>query len=59
MSGAAEKLKSSITSSPYGAGVGALLGYMTAKYFGYDKSLPIISFIVVGMIIGSSLSVKK
>jgi ethanolamine transporter EutH len=50
-----EKIKGTITSSPSGAVIGAIGGYLLAKAFNYEKEIPVISFVVMGIIVGASL----
>lgn len=52
------KIKSSITTAPIGAVGGAVIGYLVAKKLGYDKTITVISFTVVGLIIGSAIGYK-
>ena len=54
----AQKIKDSVSGAPAGALAGALIGYLTAKSLNYDKHLPVISFIIVGTIIGSAIGYK-
>ena len=58
MENAATKLRGSITAAPIGAVVGAFLGYMLAKNLGYNKTIAVISFGIVGLIAGSELTKK-
>lgn len=50
-----EKVKSTVASGPIGAIIGAGAGYCLAKHFGFEKSIPVISFMVVGVLIGASI----
>jgi hypothetical protein len=52
------KLKADISSGPLGAIVGGTLGYLLAKNFGYDKTLTVVSFVVVGGLTGAILTSK-
>jgi hypothetical protein len=58
MENALPKIKKGITSAPIGAIGGAVTGMLLARALGYHKSITIIPFTVVGMIVGYSL-VKK
>lgn len=49
-----EKLKESVAVAPVGAAVGAIVGYLIAQQLGYHKNLPVVSFVMVGLIIGST-----
>ena len=57
------KLKSSVSEAPLGAVGGAILGYLVAKKVGYEKTISVVSFTMVGLIlgsfIGSSIKSKK
>ena len=55
MAGEADKLKSSISAAPMGAVGGAIIGYLVSKKLGYDKNISVISFTMVGLIIGAAL----
>ncbi len=55
MPGEAAKLKSSVTAAPLGAVGGAIIGYLVSKKLGYDKNISVISFTMVGLIIGAAL----
>jgi F0F1-type ATP synthase assembly protein I len=55
MAGEAAKLKSSITAAPLGAAGGAVIGYLTAKFLGYEKNISVVSFTMVGLIIGAAV----
>jgi outer membrane lipoprotein SlyB len=48
-----EKLKSTISEAPLGALGGAIFGYLLAKKVGYEKTISVISFTMVGLIVGS------
>ena len=52
------KIKSSITAAPIGAAAGAVIGYMVAKELGYEKTITVVSFTMVGLIIGSAIGYK-
>lgn len=58
---ALDKIKSTVSRAPIGALSGAIVGYLIAKKIGYDKTLMVISFTMVGLIIGATLghSLKK
>lgn len=47
------KIKASITGAPIGAAVGAVTMYLVAKRLGYHKSITVVPFTVVGLILGS------
>ena len=47
------KLKSSVSEAPLGAIAGGIVGYLVCKKLGYDKTISVISFTMVGVIIGS------
>lgn len=49
------KIKSTISNAPLGAVIGAAVGYIQAKSAGYDKTLTVFSFIIVGSILGATL----
>lgn len=53
-----DKLKTDIFHAPLSAIVGGSLGYLLARNVGYDKTLPVVSFVVVGMITGAVLTTK-
>jgi len=55
MAGEAEKLRASVSNAPLGALAGAIVGYLIAKKLGYEKTVSVVSFTVVGLIIGSAL----
>lgn len=48
-----EKLKQTVSDGPIGAAIGGIVGYMVCKKLGYDKTISVISFTMVGLIIGS------
>ncbi len=52
------KIKSDVSVAPLGSLVGGILGYALAKNFGYDKTLTVISFTLVGVITGAILTSK-
>ncbi len=58
MGGEAEKLRSTITNAPLGALVGAIIGYLVSKKLGYDKNISVVSFTMVGLIIGAALGLN-
>jgi outer membrane lipoprotein SlyB len=49
------KVKSTVTAAPIGAVGGAVIGYLIAKKIGYDKTLMVVSFAMVGLIIGATI----
>ena len=57
------KLKNTITEAPLGAIVGAVVGYLVSRKVGYSKEISVVSFTMVGLIlgsfIGSSIKSKK
>lgn len=53
-----EKLTSSVSNAPLGALGGAIVGYLVAKKLGHEKSITVISFTVVGIIIGSAIGLN-
>ncbi len=55
MAGEVGKLTSSVTNAPLGALGGAIVGYLVAKKLGHEKSITVISFTVVGLLIGSAI----
>ncbi len=55
MAGEFQKLKDTTSRAPLGAIGGAIIGYLTAKRLGYEKNISVISFTMVGIIIGSAL----
>lgn len=56
-----DKVKSTVTRAPLGAIAGACIGYLVAKHIGYDKTLMVVSFAMVGLLIGGTVgqSLKK
>lgn len=52
------KLKSTISNAPLGALGGAIVGYFVSKHLGYEKTVSVISFTMVGLIIGSAIGYK-
>ena len=48
-----EKLKQTVGAAPLGAIAGGIVGYLVCKKLGYDKTISVISFTMVGVIIGS------
>lgn len=59
MYGGLDKAKSAIGGAPVGAAIGGALGYMVAKHFGYHNTLMVVSFTIVGALIGSSIKMSK
>jgi outer membrane lipoprotein SlyB len=53
-----EKIKSTVTAAPMGAAAGAIVGYFVAKKLGYDKTISVIGFTMVGLIVGSAIGQK-
>ncbi len=53
-----QKLSDTIHHGPGGALVGAAIGYLVSKNLGYDKTVSVISFTMVGLIIGASIGFK-
>lgn len=53
--GAAQKIKGSVSAAPIGAAAGVVIGYLVAKKLGYEKTITIVSFSIVGIIIGSAI----
>lgn len=49
------KLKGTISAGPLGAIGGGIVGYMTAKLLGYEKTISVVSFTMVGLIIGAAI----
>jgi uncharacterized membrane protein YeiH len=49
------KIKDTTTANPIGVIVGAIGGYMVAKKLGYDKTIAVISFTVVGAVLGGTI----
>ena len=49
------KLKDTVTSAPLGAVGGAIVGYLIAKRLGYDKTISVVSFTIVFLIMGAAL----
>lgn len=58
MDSAVAKIQGSVTAAPIGAAVGAIVGVIVAKQLGYGKTLTVIGFTVVGLIIGSAIASK-
>ncbi len=58
MAGGVEKLTSSVSNAPLGALGGAIVGYLVAKKLGHEKSITVVSFTVVGLIIGSAIGLN-
>ena len=48
-----EKLKKTFTDAPLGAIAGGIVGYLLSKKMGYDKTITVVSFTMVGLIVGS------
>ena len=55
---ASNKIVKSVTGAPIGAAIGAFGGYLVAKQLGYDKTLTVISFTMVGILIGASIGAR-
>lgn len=55
MANEAAKLKETISGAPLGAVGGAIVGYLISKKLGYDKTISVVSFTMVGLIIGAAL----
>lgn len=55
MGGEADKLKKTVSDAPLGAIGGAIVGYLICKKMGYEKNISVVSFTMVGLIIGSFL----
>lgn len=55
------KITSSVRNAPIGSLIGVLAGWSVSKMLGYEKTLTVASFIVVGAIVGSAIgwSVKN
>ncbi len=58
MESAVAKITSSISAAPLGAAAGAIVGYMVSKKLGYHKTITVISFAMVGLIIGTAIGSK-
>ena len=58
MEGTLNKLKTDILNAPLGAIAGGTLGYLLAKKFGYDKTITVVSFVMVLGITGAILTTK-
>lgn len=52
---AVSKIKSTTIANPIGVFVGAIGGYMVAKKLGYNKTIAVISFTIVGAVLGGSI----
>ena len=52
---AVNKVKSTVTGAPLGALIGAVIGYQVAKHLEYHKTLMVVSFSMVGLLIGGSV----
>ncbi len=52
------KIKTTVGAAPLGALIGAVAGYIVAKGTGFHKTLLVISFTVVGTVIGASIGNK-
>lgn len=50
-----DKLKTTVHNGPGGAVVGGIAGYLMAKHFGFEKTISVVSFTMVGLIIGASI----
>lgn len=55
MASAVNKLKDTISGAPLGAVGGAIVGYFVSKKLGYHKSITVVSFTMVGLIIGAAI----
>ncbi len=55
---ATKQFQATISDAPFGALVGAIVGYMVAKKIGRDKTITVISFISVGIAIGTIIGAK-
>lgn len=55
MSAEVGKLKESLSAAPLGALAGGILGYLLSKKVGYDKTISVVSFTMVGAIVGSAI----
>ncbi len=55
---ALNKIKSTVTGAPIGALVGAVVGLFVARQVKYNHSLMVVSFAMVGMIIGGTVGSK-
>lgn len=55
---ALNKVKTTISGAPLGALAGAAVGILVAKKVGYHHTLMVVSFTVVGAIIGATLGKK-
>jgi energy-converting hydrogenase Eha subunit E len=52
------KIKSQASNAPIGALIGGVVGYSIARNLKYDHTLSVISFIVVGTILGATIALK-
>lgn len=55
MNNEASKLKETIIGAPLGAIGGGIIGYLVSKRLGYDKTISVVSFTMVGLIIGAAI----
>ncbi len=53
-----QKLKSAVTMAPIGAVGGGIVGYMVAKKLGYEREISVISFTMVGVILGATIGIS-
>ncbi len=51
----AHKLEDAIIAAPLGAFGGAIAGYLVAKKLGYERNISVVSFTMVGLIIGCAI----
>jgi len=55
MENALPKIKSSVSAAPIGAVIGGIVMYMVAKKVGYHKTITVVPFTVVGIILGATI----
>lgn len=48
------KIAKNVSAAPIGAIGGAIVGYLVSKKLGYDKTLTVVSFAMVGILIGAA-----
>ena len=53
-----ELLKTTIENGPAGAVLGGISGWAIAKHFGFEKSITVVSFTIVGLIVGASIGYR-
>lgn len=58
MENSISKIKTDFSNAPLGAIIGGAIGYIIAKNVKYDNTITVISFAVVGIIIGASIGQK-